>query len=166
MIDLGRFVDQQLLPALGDPEIRVLGRHGGHREASQSVDMQKRDVVIRLHRQKVFYEVLFRSAYDPSEWFDAATVATHVGKTPRPALSGNSDEDLLRGVETLLRDMLDAAAQVFSAQAYPDAKEDLIRLGRAKTREFLDALREKAENVRRERGGESVPLPSPHLASS
>jgi hypothetical protein len=166
MIDLERFVDQELLPALGDAEIRVLGRHGGRREASQAVDMQKRDVVVRLHRQKVFFEVLFRSAHDPSEWFDASTVAAYIGKASNPALSGDSDEERLRGVETLLRETLDAAVHVFSAPAYQHAKEDLIRLGRARTRDFLDTLKEKAESVRRGRGEKAVPLPSPRLASS
>lgn len=166
MIDLARFVDQQLLPALGDPEVRVVGRHGGRREASQAVDMQKRDVVIRVHRQKVFFEMLFRSAHDSSEWFDAATVTAYAGKAPPPPLLGDSNEELLRGVHTLLRDTLEAATQVFSADVYPHAKEDLIRLGRARTREFLGALREKAEGVRRKRGEAPVPLPNPGLAGS
>ncbi|HKO14606.1 MAG TPA: hypothetical protein VJU87_00105 [Gemmatimonadaceae bacterium] len=122
--DLAYVVEAQLLGAPGVPAIelvRVVGQTG----AEHVVDLRYDDVVLRLRREKRWYEVLFTSVVD-TEWFGSAEILEFF-RLPDEEIDSQDATRSVLNLRAFLERFGSELSHVFAKNTYARSKPELLR---------------------------------------
>ncbi|HEX6053622.1 MAG TPA: hypothetical protein VFZ21_30340 [Gemmatimonadaceae bacterium] len=130
---------RNLLPFVEGSGVR-LASSTGSRWTFETVDLERGDLRIRMLKERGLIEVLFGSAVDPQEWFNAAEVLEHL-RYPAAAMA-SADADVVVGWlrEFLERDIAVVTA-LFSRDAYARTKQALMEIRRVANERLAPATK-------------------------